>query len=178
MSRLLNVGRRFQSVFKLITGQQFYGQMLGIPDTSRVSNFLSPRRYLRTMPITPIRNRDVVVINGLEYIVAEHGEGFYVTPIYKHFKLFEVDENVIWYPVSTQVDSVTGVSKLVRVTGMGSAYLSTQPKPSIDDEIKIPHKTKTAVTNVLAKVDDKLGDYIVTKADTVLGITLVELKLE
>lgn len=176
MSRLLSVGERFKAKYKKINGTPFFGQVLSIPDTSRVSNFLSTRRYLRTTPFTNVLVSDVVVIEGLNFIVAEHGTGFFVTPIYKHFKMFEVNETVQWFGMTVSVDQVSGVEKVSRSTDLGLVYLSVQPMSDIEDAIRIQQPMRRCVCNKPVKVDDRLGEWIVTKSDPVLGITLLELK--
>lgn len=178
MNRMSKIGHRFRSKFKLVTGQEFYGQLLDIPDTSRVSNFLSARRYLRTSIDTFVVPGDVAVINGLKYIVAEHGTGFFVKPVYRHFKLFEVDLELQWYSNSQMVDPITDQLKVSQVEQTDLVYLSTQPRSSQQDQIHIPGVLRTTVCNKKVLVNDKLGeDYLVTKSDHVLGITLLELKV-
>jgi hypothetical protein len=125
---------------------------------------------------TNLSPRDVVTANGIKYITAEHGDGFYLEPIYKHFKLFEVDSIVNWYPAKVNVNPVTGLENVYRDELEEEVYLSTQPKSSIEDSIHIPHKTLVAVCNAAVKVDDRVGDYVVTKSDAVLGVTLLEMK--
>lgn len=176
MNSLLNVGLRFRAKYKKIDGSSFYGQILEIPDTSRVSNFLSARRYLRTQPKTNVSARDVIVVNGVMYIVAEHGDGFYVDPIYKHFKLFEVDQTLEHYAMVGRKNPVTGVEQFVRDAYTDDVYLSTQPHSLIKDSINIPQTSKTAISDKELAVDDRVGPYLVIKSDIVLGVNLVELK--
>jgi len=178
MSKLADVGLKFQGTFSILNGPKFKGQILSIPDTSRVSNFLSARRYLRTGSVTLVRPGMVVIINQLRYIVAEHGDGFFKDEnIYKHFKLFEIDESVEWLGAQSLRDPVTGVNSTERTKKNGTVYLSTQPKSGIEDELLITHPMKTAICNVQLRVDDKVGGYVVTKSDKVLGVCLAELKL-
>lgn len=175
-NRLLNVGDRFKARYKRVDGFEFYGQILEIPDTSRVSNFLTARRYLRTKPNCPIKPSDVVNINGTLFIVGEHGTGFYVDPIYKHFKLFQVDNIANWYKLELTLDPITGVEKSSRVLQDGIIYLSLQPKGNVEDTIKIGQQTYTGITNAAVGRNDIVGNKIVTKVDQVLGCYLVELK--
>jgi len=176
MSRLINAGNKFRAKYKTVDGREFYGQILEPPDTSRVSNFLSARRYLRTRPITIVKPRDVVVIAGTKYLCAEHGLGFYVTPIYRHFKLFEIDMEAQAVRSQRITNPITGVKDTVRNIPLGKVYISLQPKASEEDGILIPSIMKVGIADKPLKVEDRVGDYIVTKADTVLGVTLVELK--
>jgi hypothetical protein len=173
---LSNTGNYFQARYKKADGSEFFGQMLDIPDTSRVSNFLSPRRYLRTKVTSPIKPTDVVIIDGVTFIVAEHGTGFYKTPIYKHFKLFEVDNLAVWQKNELEEDAITGIQKIIRVTQPGAVYLSVQPKSIQEDTLKIPLGTYLAVCNQLVSRDDILDNKAVIKVDKVLGVYIVELK--
>lgn len=179
VNKLLKVGERFRTKYKLVNGAEFYGHVLDIPDTSRVSNFLTARRYLRTNPfITNVFPSCVVNINGEIYIVGDHGTGFYFSPIYKHFKLFEVDKVVDWYKVTKTADPVTSVNKTNRVLQSEKVYLSTQPKGVIEDSLHIPQQTFLAISNKEVSRNDIVDGKIVTKVDYVLGCWLLELKEE
>lgn len=176
-NRLSRIGEFFKSRFSMVDGPDFYGQILDLPDTSRVSNFLSVRRYLRTSVNTNVQARNVIIAGSVKYIVACHGDGYYKESIYKHFKLFEVDEIWDWYPVKEHVDPVTKVRNQTRDDYEGLVHLSTQPMRFSDDPaINIPLETKIAVVDKAVNVDDKIGNYIVTKTDVVLGVNLIELK--
>ena len=176
MSKLAQVGKKFRSKFRLIDGREFYGQILDIPDTSRVSNFLSARRYLRTSPNTIVQPGQVAIINSVKYIIAAHGEGFYVDPLYKHFKLFQVDLELSWTSNSEMEDPVTGQKKIVRDEIEGTVYLSTQPKSSQTDMLHIPSPQHLAVCDKAPQLNDLVGDMLVTKSDPALGVTVLELK--
>lgn len=178
MSLLSRVTDRFKFKIKTIDGRAFYGYLLDIPDTSRVSNFLSARRYLRTHATkTPVAPREVIIVAGQKYIVADHGVGFFKVPIYKHFKLFEVDKIMNWKSQQKTINPVTGVHEITRDQDQGDIYLSVQPDSDKEDKLKIPTNYYTAVTNADVQIDDLLDDnYVVTKTDQVLGITLLEMK--
>jgi len=176
LNKLLGVGKRFRSQFKLIDGREFFGQMLDIPDTSRVSNFLSARRYLRTAPNTFLVPGNVMIAHDTTYIIAEHGEGFSVDPIYKHFKLFGVDQILTWYGSTVQENAVTGVKEVFTDQDNGVVYLSTQPKASMVDHLHIPQEQHVAICDRQVLVDDRVGDFVVVKSDMVLGVYVLELK--
>lgn len=176
MSRLKNVGDRFFSNLKTTSGKSFQGQLGTIPDTSRVSNFLSTRRYLRVKPDTIVRTNDVVLANGVKFIVAEHGDSFHVDVLNKYFKLFQVDQELNWQRRETYKDPVTGIMKTDLVNETTKVYLSTQPRSPIEDRMHIPTPQIVAICNADVQLDDLIGGYIVTKVDHVLGTHLVELK--
>lgn len=174
--RLAKVGARFKMKFKTVTGLEFYGQILDIPDTSRVTNFFSARRYLRVSPKCPVAVTDVVIVNGINYLVGFHGDGFHHEPIYRHYKLFEVDLQVAWQKTAKVKNPVTGVYETGRATQATTVYLSMQPKSQIEDSIHIPQQTYLALSNVQVERDDVLGKYVVTKVDEQLGLYVLELK--
>ena len=176
LNRLKEVGKRFRAKYRRIDGFQFYGQILDIPDTARVSNFLSARRYLRVAPECTIAPSNVVVIDGLKYIVAEHGTGFYVNPIYKHFKLFEVDTEAVWKKITSKKNIITGVIEKERSEQDDVVYLSLQPKTNIDDNIKVPQQTYISICDKEVSRNDIIDNKVVTKVDKVLGCWLIEMK--
>lgn len=175
--RLKNVGLNFRGKYQILGGQKFHGQILDLPDTSRVSNFLSARRYLRVHPNTPIDSGMIVIVNNVKYVVAEHGTGFLKSPIYQHFKLFQVDLELELFTKGETVNPVTGVKEKSDKVSQGTVYVSVQPKSTVSDSIKIQTPQHVLVTNTPLKVDDLLGDnWIVTKTDPVLGVYVVEVK--
>jgi hypothetical protein len=175
-NRLLSVGDKFRNRYRKVNGAEFYGQMLDIPDTSRVSNFLSARRYLRTGPKADIKPTDVVVIDATRYIVAEHGTGFYKSPIYKHFKLFEADTIGEWYKVTQTENTLTGIYETQRTLQAIPVYISTQPKSLFNDSLKIQQQAYQMIVNVEVERNDILNGLIVTKVDKQLGIFIIEAK--
>lgn len=177
-SRLLYVGDKFRFKMKKVTGAEFFGQLLDLPDTSRVSNFLTARRYLRTRPTASVAPGDVIIADSIKYIVADHGTGFHFGPIYKHFKLFEVDTVAVWSKKTFAPDSVTGVQKMTRTPQSESVYMSIQPKNAIVDKLNIQQQTYVAIVNRAVSRDDVLDGKIVTKVDKVLGVYALELKEE
>lgn len=178
-NRLKSVGDSFKAKYQILPRGEFYGQVLEIPDTARVTNFLSPRRYLRVgTEVENVIATTVVLIDGVKYIVAEHGTGFYQEPIYRHFKLFEVDLVEDWYKVSKEKNAVTGVNETTRILQPEPVYLATQPKALVEDSIHIQQQTYIAVSNVKVNRNDVVGNRIVTRVDHVLGCWLLELKEE
>ena len=177
MHRLGRVGDRFRMKLRKVTGAEFYGQLLDIPDTSRVSNFLTPRRYLRTTPTTTVVPRDVIIANNVKFIVAEHGDGFYTEVIYKHFKLFEVTHTYNWKRKSFVKNTITGIMEEVLTNDATVVYVSLQPKAAIEDTMNIAQQTYTAISNLdIARGEVIANKYVVTRSYEVLGVFLLEMK--
>lgn len=179
MSRLSTIGLRFQGSYRTITGKTVKGQFLSIPDTSRVTNFISARRYLRTAADTNLVVGDVLIADGVKFIVAEHGTGYFVDSIYKHFKLFEVDSELIHSRRGVVTNPVTGMKQHGAYTVITPIlYMSTQPARYIEDrQVGISSDHHIAVCNLQnIDVDDTIGDYVVIKSDKLLGVSILELK--
>lgn len=175
-NRLSTTGNKFKMKFRKVNGTEFYGQFLEIPDTSRVSNFLSPRRYLRTGPLTNVKPCDVIIANKVKYIVGEHGDGFYKEVIYKHFKLFQVDSEFTWTRKTSVTDPITGIVKTGLDPQPTTVYISMQPKSDIEDSVNIPQQTYTAISNLAVSRGETIDRFLVTKVDKVLGVYLLEMK--
>lgn len=175
-SRLSKTGNRFKTKLRKEDGSSFYGQILDIPDTSRVSNFLSARRYLRVNPNSTIIPGDIISGGSIKYIVATHAEGFHLGPIYRHFKLFEVDKILEWKKKSFVENPVTGIKEMTLSDEFDKVYLSLQPSSDISDSIRIPQETFIALSNIRVERDEIIEGYTVTKLNEVLGIYLLELK--
>ena len=175
-NRLKQVGKRFRAKYKTVTGFEFYGQMLEIPDTARVSNFLSARRYLRTSPECELQPSSVIIVDGVKFIVGDHGTGFYKEPIYKHYKLFQVDVQTTWKKIVETQNLITGVKNKSRTEQEQTVYLSLQPRTDIEDSIKIAQQTYLAICNIEPQRNDIVDNKVVTKVDKVLGCYLLELK--
>lgn len=167
---------KYQSKFTRLDGLAFYGQILDIPDTSRVSNFLSARRFLRVSTGSIIRAADVIYALGTRYILGNHGTGILVTPLYKHFKMFQVDLELPWSRNTDVVDAVTGITKSGARSALGTAFISLDTKNDIEDSLQIQTERKVFITDKDVKVEDYLGTYIVTKVDKLLGISICEVK--
>lgn len=175
--RLAEVGKKFQMKMAKIDGTVFYGQLLAIPDTSRVSNFLTPRRYLRTASIPPVVPGDVIKVQGTTYIVAQHGGGYFKDYVVaQYFKLFEVTSREDWYAAVTTTNAVTGIKEMERVNQDEQIYVSLQPKGEIKDEIHIQQQSYIAIINRAVGRNDQIGNLMVTAIDPVLGVYEVEMK--
>lgn len=176
MKGIRGVHERYRSKLSRIDGLAFYGQILDIPDTSRVTNFLSAKRYLRTGPLSVIKPADVVIADKTKYIVGEHGTGFLITPLYKHFKMLKVDLELPWTRNTDVVDPVTGVIKSGTRTSLGTAYVSLDTKNDIEDALHIQTERHIFVTDKNVQVEDYLGNFIVTKVDKLIGLSVCEVK--
>lgn len=173
---LNRTGLKFRGRLKIEDGQTFLGQILDPPDTSRVSNFLSARRYLRTSLKTPVSPRDVVISASAKYIVAEHADGFFKEEIYKHFKLFKVDSKQQWYTRTKVTHPVTGqVEETFKYEGEVS--VAVEPKSNMEDRTNIPIAQHELIINKQVCIGDRLGqDWLVTKVSNQLGIVIVRVK--
>lgn len=174
---LKRTGLKFRGKLKIEGGQTFLGQILDPPDTSRVSNFLTARRYLRTSIKTPVKANDVIIADSTsKFIVAEHADGFFKSPIYKHFKLFSVDEQIEWFTSTRVLHPVTGQPEDTFIS-QGLISVSIQPRSDLEDFTNIQVPQHELVLTGRVSLGDKLGEqWVVTKVDYQLGITVARVK--
>lgn len=175
---LKNVGLSFRGKYKIDGGQHFYGQILQPPDTSRVSNFLSARRYLRVHNGSAVAAGMVVIVDNKKYLLGDHASGFFRDKIYTHYKMFQVDQERTWFSKSgITTNAVTGVKEASDPTDNGVVALSVQPKSMIEDGFQIQTPQHTVLVGQPVMPNDKLGDdWVVTRVDPQLGIYVVEVK--
>lgn len=179
-TRFESVRKNHETQMQTVAGVSFYGRILDIPDTSRVSTFISVRRYLKTSTTCSIQPRDVIVAGEEQYIVGDHGTGFpsgFTKGIYKHYKIYQVDIQCQWEKTSKVQDPVTGVWRTVRTLQTELAYLSFEIIPNQEDTaIGTPVQAVRAVTNVPAQRDDILNGMVVTKVDESMGLSILEMR--
>ena len=176
--RLRNVGKSFRGKHKIDGGPHFYGQILDPPDTSRVSNFLSARRYLRVHNNSPVRAGMIVNVDKKDYLVATHATGFFRNPIYTHFKLFQIDATLEWISKSDRIKNpITGVWEVASDVSKGDIKVSVQPKSTMEDELRIQTPQHVVLSAEELVVGDKLGpDWVVTKVDPQLDVWVIDVK--
>ena len=173
--KLDTIAHRFNSKMRIIGGQEFFGLILPAPILS-TSGQLNPQRFLRTTLNPPVTFGDVIVADTQTFIVTLHGEGYYNSPIYQHFKLYPVDAVEVLKITTVEEDPVTGEEIKVRNGDGGNAYLSFITQNSKSENLVINQDIKTAVCNRVVNKGDILGNYVVTKSDLVRGVCMVELK--
>lgn len=170
LNKNLLLGRRQK--LHIINGISFLGWFLAIPDTTRVTNMLHPRRLLQVKPECPVHVGDVISnSSGTMYICADHGEGWREVPIYRQFKLYQVDQIYPWKRATITTDTLTGLKKSTgSFTSLGSAYCSIEPASPERDAFKIPEAQAEIVTSSAIQLGDILGPWEVVRVDQQLGV--------
>lgn len=165
-----SVGARFRDVYKLLDGRRFYGQILDIPDTTRVSNFHSARRLLRTSLESPLTPGTIFISpNGERFLAAEHG----ISYGYHHFKLFQMDLTLQWKRDNKVTDAVTGLTKgSVVKTSLGQIEGTYEDKSSVEDQLLVPKARNTLITNAALQLGDYADDRVVFEVINQLGVTI------
>lgn len=173
--KLDTIAHRFNTRIRILSGQDFFGLLLPAPVLS-TSGQMNPQRYLRTTINPPVHFGDVIQADTQKFIVAEHGEGYYSSPIYQHFKLYPVDDEFVLETTNETTDSVTG--EVIRSHGspLQTVYLSYITQTARSEELIVGQNMKTAVCNALVLPGDKVGGFICTKSAPVLGVYMIELK--
>ncbi|WP_419902127.1 hypothetical protein [Kiloniella sp.] len=172
-----NVGQRFKSRLRTIDGRSFYGLIGKLPNNRSDINFVTPRRVLEVSPNTKITVRTTFKAPDRKvYLTADNGSISQQLEIYKTFRLFEMQQLLPWSTKIKTKNPVTGLEETTSNSPSTPIYTTLEPLSDERDSLKIPGRRFRLITGADLKVDDKVGAYTVTKIDTLLGVTIAEVK--
>ncbi len=170
--RLADAGRRFERRLRILDGPHFYGQFLDIPDTTRVSNFNSARRILRTRPTGPVQPGQIVVARDrTEWLVGEHGLS---ENDHHYFKLFEIDERLPWARQFKLEDPLTGLAQTEGQEQLGTIRGTYERRVDAIDALGVPEPANVFITNAAVRLHDLVGGRKVERVDRMLGLYIAE----
>lgn len=172
MGRMSRIGRRFMRDYSTIDGTLFKGQILDIPDTTRVTNFHSARRLMRVNDPVCLSPGDLFDSDGVRYLVAKHGRGV----DYTHYKLFEMTERDLWERRHEVEDPVTGLKNVDAYKKMATIMYASEAKTNFEDRMKIPADRDIIITNAPLERNDRVGGRVVYSVDNSLGVTVAEVR--
>lgn len=172
------IDRRFQTRFKIDNGPSFYGVIIEIPDTTRMSSMSAPKRILQVQENAPVAARDTFVTPaGTRFLVAEYGEGYLSGMVsYRRWILYHIDQTMTWKRPGTTTDPLTGLKKGTgTLTDLGTIYAHVSPRAPVLDEMKIPEDRTTIVTGSALQLGDIVNGETVKRVDLVTGVYVAEL---
>lgn len=168
-------------------GSAFYGQFTDIPLTTRVSNFNSARRLLRTLPESALSIGDTFVDpEGTVFLVARHGDQFINGKhLYTHHKLFEMTDKVkigraeapVRDPVSKQLLDVDPVWDT-------NVWIAFEVRSSAKDVVGVSFNRQELITGYYLKEGDLINfgasnpEAVVERVDKQLGVYIGQIQYE
>lgn len=173
MMGLENAGRRFESRIQIENGQAFYGQFLEIPDTTRVSNFNSARRLLRTSRNSTVQIGQIIVdAYGIFWMVGEHGQS---ENRHHYFKLFQADLQLSWERETTEESLLTGLKGGIARVLVGQIRGTYERRTDETGSAFPDEPANLFITNADLKRNDLVDNRKVIRIDHQLGLTIAEL---
>jgi len=173
MMGLENAGRRFESKIQIEGGQKVFGQFLEIPDTTRVSNFNSARRLLRTSKTAGVRPGQVLIdAYGIYWMVGEHGQS---ENRHHYFKLFQADLQLSWARNMVEEDVLTGLKGSVMLSPLGEIRGTYERRTDETGSMMPDEPANLFITPADLKKNDLVDGRKVIRVDHQLGLTIAEL---
>lgn len=166
-------------MFRVTTtnGKVARGQILDIPDTTRVSNMNNVRRLFRVAPKTPLDVRDIIILpDQTKFILGEHGKAWNHGLLYRHFMAFEITGQFQWRSESVMIDPVTGLEVPAASTPVNIWASQQTLRDATDSKIGVAVDVDSLITDVLVQPGDHIDNRVVTDVSTQLGLTVVRLE--
>lgn len=167
-------------LLRVENGDHFLGFIRQTPDTTRVTNMLSARRILQVHPNATVQMGDEIeeLSTNQRWMCAEHGYGFYgAAAFYRHFKLFEVHNHVVWQRPLVDEDDLTGLTSSDALQTMSTALaISEEPEPDFRDDLRVAQDKRFIVTNKEILVGDVIDGMKAISVDHQLGLYTADLE--
>jgi len=159
------------------TGKVGMGQILDIPDTTRVTNMNPIRRLFRVAHNSPIEIRDIIILpDGSKFIVAKHGTGWGSNVLYKHYMIFEINEQMTWKRTTLDVDPVSGLD-IPGASTESLIWVITRPLLDVtDSRIGVAVDVDHIITDAAIKPGDRVNNRAVTDVTEELGLIVAKIE--
>lgn len=156
---------RFLRPMRFLDGRRFHGVLL---DEKSDVGIMPSNRLLVTR--RPMQSRDLFRDpTDRVYLVAEHGAA-------GHYRVFEMDRRLAWVRMATVKDPVTGLSRNDVPTDLGLTWASLAPAGALTGALPADVPEYRILTGAQLAIGDRIGPYTVTRADTLVGITVAEVR--
>lgn len=171
-----NVGDRFLTDLKTSAGSRFRGTIMPASDLEGSSfDFSSPRLILRVRSDALVGVRDMILSQtGERFLVAEH---YAAEAGWRSHRLFKAERQLTWRRPTKTIDPVTKLEKASGGTDMGLIWATTEiaRRQFSDPGLKVPIERLSIVTNALVRANDTLDGMSVTRVNTELGLSILEI---
>lgn len=171
---------RFETEFRHDDGRRFLG-VIDVPTNREPpgNQFTSPRRLLKARPEALVQIGDVIITPaGVRFLVAANGDGLDGdTPIYRSYRLFQMDRQVDWSRISLIIDPVTRQERESGSISLGTLWCCFEPLREDNDRVfRVREDRQRMITGADLKLNDQVGPYVVKRVDHLLGVTVAEVQ--
>ena len=124
MPELSELGQKFRQRLKTVDGRHFYGAISMLPETAGKGNtFYTPRRVLNVRPSCGINPGDLIYdTSGRVMLAAWAGDDECQGTFSALFKLFDLDQQLVWSRSVTVADPVTGLMRNTTTQALGTFW--------------------------------------------------------
>lgn len=178
MNMLDRADNVFRIRFEVIYGGS--GFFLGVLDEPNQQPppayiFSAARRTLRVDPKCGVRAGMVIRSPmGEILMVGQGGSSEQMGGTFQGFRLFEATHQMLWARRHKTLDPITNLERDDGVDELGMIWCSYEPdsKEASGGALKTSIETARLITAAPVQRDDLLGEYRVTRADTLLGLQI------
>jgi hypothetical protein len=176
MPQISDVGSRFETEYRTITGKRIKGHLWERPPQNvGATAFGMSRRVLKVRPTSGAVARDIIVgLGGRRYLLM-NGPDSEVGGIhaYRLYLLAEVDRQLPLTRTLKQTDPFTGMAGLASTADLGLVWCALEPLGTVENLNHLAVRYRI-LTHTHLQIEDRMGDYTVKRVETLLGVTVAE----
>lgn len=156
---------RYLQTMTLLNGRRFKGVLL---DEKSDTGVVPSHRQLRSPSKLSSRNL-FRAPTGTVYLVADHG-------FENSYRVFEMDRQLPHARTEKVRDPVTGLPREERLVEKGDIWVALTPAGALTGSLPVDIPEYRLLTGAELMAGDHVGPYVVVRADTLIGITVAEVR--
>lgn len=175
--RVIRISKRFEQPFLHEQGWTFNATMQPVEDAKIYNDDYFPiRQILRVFPSEPWVDTGCVIqdVVGQRYILGEYD----FRPDYRAFRMYPVNDRMVWTRQSQTADPLTGMKKGSKVENLGVIWCLSEviAREARGGDIKTREEIHRVVTGASVELDDSLNNQRVVKLNPSLGVRILEIQ--
>lgn len=166
--------QRFFQEYRLTDGSRVMGQIGKILTDFNVRMFVLPRRFLMVRPTAAVRAGQVLIDDGMKYLLLDHAErGRFDT---KLLRMAQATANVTWWSRAASEDLVTGLPREDKFLDKGKIDVALEfIEPTHDNQNRKLDNFRM-LTGSAIKIGDKIDSRIVKVVEPMHGVFYAEVQ--
>ena len=172
--RLDSAGARFQGTFKTTGGRRFKGLVIEaslLRDKASINDYV-----IRVGKQATVNPGDVIVYDNDRYILGHAATEMAGELLFRFMRMILVTHDLEWKRPTVIKDLVSNLDRENGEDPLGTIALSLLADGVINDVFKVQASKYRVVAGSEVKVNDRLGDYLVTFVELKYGVYFAEAK--
>jgi hypothetical protein len=176
MPELSELGQKFRQRLRTVDGRHFYGAISLLPETAgRGNTFYTPRRVLNVRPSCGINAGDMIYdTSGRVMLAAWAGDDEAQGAFSALFKLFDLDQQLVWSRSVTVADPVTGLMRDTTSQALGTFWGTLELLGPDITSLSALSRYRVLCSAAIQLNDRINGTLTVRRIEHAMGITIAE----